>query len=150
MQTVRCLGSLEGIAADRVTVYGHGAAGLIALLAGALCDDIAGVATEATLASYLYAIEDSQPQPCWVFAPNILRAADVPHLAALIAPRPLTIADPVGFGKHPLGAEEAESALAFAADVYSALDAADAFRLALEDGAGRELRRHLTSPPRPL
>ena len=36
------------------------------------------------------------PHPTWTFARGLLRYADIDHLVALVAPRPVVIADPVG------------------------------------------------------
>ncbi|TWU22981.1 Acetyl xylan esterase (AXE1) [Novipirellula galeiformis] len=91
----------------KVAVYGRGSAGLIAMLATALSDEIDAVVTEWTIASFVEAIADPLPQPMWAYAPNILKVADVSQLSALCAPRPLLWASPVdGKGK---GMPEASS-----------------------------------------
>jgi cephalosporin-C deacetylase-like acetyl esterase len=139
MQAAKHLRSAEGIDPDRIACYGHGAAGLIALLAGALSDDIGGVVAEGTLTTYLDAIEDGQPQPRWIFAPGILRVADIPQVAALIAPRPVLFARPIGPGLQALGDEAAAEKLAFTREAFGATGRRHAFRIAVgDDGAVAE------------
>lgn len=96
--TARTLSQQEGI--GKVTVYGRGSTGLIAILAAALSDEIDAVATQWTIASFVDAIADPLPQPMWAYAPSILKVADVPQLAAMCAPRPLLLADPVDGNKE--------------------------------------------------
>ena len=79
-----------------IAVYGRGSAGLIAMLAAALSDEIGAVAVERSPGSLVETIADPLPQPLWAYAPNLLKVADLPQLAALCAPRPLLWAEPIG------------------------------------------------------
>jgi hypothetical protein len=133
MRAAQYLRTVEGIDPDRVACYGHGAAGLIALFAGALSESIASVVTEETLTTYLDAIEDGQPQPRWAFAAGILEVADIPQVAALIAPRPVVFAKPIGPGLEALDDEAAAEKLAFTREAFGATDRRDAFRIAVGD-----------------
>ncbi|WP_417734643.1 acetylxylan esterase [Rosistilla oblonga] len=90
----------------KVAVYGRGSTGLIAMLAAALSDEIDAVATQWTIGSFVDAIADPLPQPMWVYAPNLLKVADVSQLAALCAPRPLLLANPVDGKKKSLSDAE--------------------------------------------
>ncbi len=100
----RCL---KARGAESVAVVARGSVGLIAALAGALSDDLCAGVIEGTMASLLYAIDDPLPLPQWAYAANLLKAADVPQLLALWAPRPLLWADPVGSGKRPIAQGQA-------------------------------------------
>lgn len=145
-QAAKHLRSAEGIDPERIACYGHGAAGLIALLATALSEEIRGVVTEGTLTTYLDAIEDGQPQPRWIFAPGILRVADIPQVAALIAPRPVLFADPVGPGLQALEEKAAADRLAFTRGAFVGAQCADKLQIAVDDAeaATRETLRMLT------
>ena len=64
-----------------------------------------------------------------MFAPNILKVADIPQLAALVAPRRLAFIEPVGYGRQVMGPDEAEEALRFARDTYDALGSGEALEI---------------------
>ncbi len=148
MQAARYLGTVEGIDPERVSCYGCGAAGLIALFAAALSDEIGGAVTQGTITTYLDAIEDSQPQPRWIFAPSLLAAADIPQVAALIAPRPVVFASPVGSGVEPLTEAGAEEKLAFTRSVFAAVGEPDRFRVTIGDeGAITSQLLHMADAP---
>jgi pimeloyl-ACP methyl ester carboxylesterase len=89
-----------GDARENLTVIGEGPAGIVALCAAALDQRIAHTVTVGSLASYISDVPYTG-QRLGLMAPKILReAGDIPHLAALIAPRRLTIAGAVhGSGK---------------------------------------------------
>jgi len=115
MQVAKYMAARDDVDAKRIYCYGYGAAGLLSLFATALDDTLAGAASDRTVASFAYAIENSQRQPLWVFAPNILKATDVPQVAALCLPRPVVCANPVGYRRQRLADQKAADALAFAA-----------------------------------
>ena len=91
---------------DPITIIGDGPAGVVALCAGALDKRIAHTVTTGSLASYISDVPYTG-QRLGLMAPNVLlEAGDIPHLAALIAPRRLTIAGAVhGSGKTLTEAE---------------------------------------------
>ncbi len=101
----RALAQRDDIAPKRVAIYAKGNVGLIALVAAALDDQLAAVATEGTIDSLLDAMADPLPLPMWAYAPNLLRIANVPQLLALVAPRPLLWLNPIGEGGKPLKSE---------------------------------------------
>ena len=59
-----------------------------------------------------------------VLVPGILKAGDVPHLAGLIAPRRLVIAEGVSPQGRKLSERELADAFAFTKKVYDATNAA--------------------------
>jgi cephalosporin-C deacetylase-like acetyl esterase len=137
MQTAKRVAKLDGI--TEVACYGRGAAGLLALFAGALSDDVARVAADGCLASYRYALEDSQPQPLWVFAPNLLKVADVPQIAALCAPKSTLVCNAVGFGGKALSRRAAAEQMAFAKVIFELHDAGSNLRIATAGAAGEAI-----------
>ena len=120
MQAARFVAPRDDVDPKRIYCYGYDAAGLLALFATALDDTLAGAACDRTLASFAYAIENAQRQPLWVFAPNILKAADVPQVAALCLPKRVVCANPVGYQRRRLAEQKAADALAFAANIAGA------------------------------
>ena len=113
-----------------VAVVGIGPAGVVALCAAALDERITRVATVGTLASYVTE-SPYEGQRLGIMAPGILRdAGDIPHLAALIAPRSLIMA---GTANEPFG---------FTRRVYSLLKADGALTL-LPPSTARDVAKHL-------
>jgi dienelactone hydrolase len=105
--------------ARRFTVTGFGAAGVIAVCAAGMLDDrVAGGAIVDTPVSYL--TEGPYPAgfPMGLLAPGILRAGDIPQLAALLAPRRLVIASGVSSTGGRLGREPLREAYAYTAAIY--------------------------------
>jgi hypothetical protein len=72
----------EDVDFRRILLLGRGELGIPALIAGALDERVAGVIADSGGATY----RDNGDLPV---IPNILRLADVPQIASLIAPRPL-------------------------------------------------------------
>ena len=64
-------------------------------------------------------MQAAQPQPIWVFAPGLLRVADVPQIAALAAPTPLLNIRPVAFGRKPLPGGQAEAEFGYTREAYA-------------------------------
>ncbi len=120
-----------GLNRRRFAVAGIGQAGVVALCAGGLLDDhVASVAAVDTLVSYVTDRPYAAGTRMGLLAPGILRVGDVPHLAALTAPRKLQI---VG-GTSPLGkklaGKELAEAFAFTSGIYKLHKAGT--RLAIE------------------
>jgi hypothetical protein len=121
-----------------VTVSGRLEMGLVAILAAGQSDTIQAVEADRPLASYsspdgyglTFAYSDehnnssvrSRPlggygsmAPC---IPSILKAADIPQLAALVAPRPLTLREPLWASGTPLTEDEAARQFAWTNATY--------------------------------
>jgi hypothetical protein len=105
---VRYLASREDVQADGIALYGRGSLGTTATLAGALFDSVAAIVAEESIGSFLDAIGDPLPQPLWIYAPNILKVADIPQLAALCPQDRLLWINPIGPGKTRLSEATAE------------------------------------------
>jgi len=104
----------------RVAVVGIGQAGVVALCASGMLDDrVTAAAALGTPASYV----TDEPYPAGtrmgLLAPGILRVGDVPHLAALTAPRRLVIAEGLSSQGKPLAAKALRDAFAFTRSIYA-------------------------------
>jgi dienelactone hydrolase len=128
LAAARYLAGREDVAPGQIAVFGRGNVGLIALLAGALEPQIGAVALEGTLGSFRHAIADPPPRPLWLYAPGILKVADIPQLAALCAPRPLVWLNPAG-QSGSLGGPQVTELAAPAAASYAAAGAQSALRV---------------------
>jgi hypothetical protein len=128
---------------SKVTVRGDRETGLVALFAAGLSDTIDAVETTGLLAScysaggyglpFAYRNQDNQDPgkrklggygsmvPC---IPSLLEAGDIPQLAALVAPRPLSIDAPQHASGNPVPEKDLNSAFAWTHAVYR-LDHAD-------------------------
>jgi dienelactone hydrolase len=130
------LAQAEGVDARRLAVVGLGQAGLVALCAGALFEDrLASVAALDMPASYV----TDQPYPSGtrmgLLAPGILRVGDVPHLAALQAPRPLQLVGGLSAPGKKLSAKDLAAAFAFTSAVYQLHGARERLKVSVERSA---------------
>ncbi|NLX98892.1 MAG: prolyl oligopeptidase family serine peptidase [Rhodopirellula sp.] len=101
-----------------VRLVGEGPAGLVALCAAALDDRITEVVATGSLASYISEVP-YEGQRLGVMAPAVLReCGDVPHIAALLAPRMLTVSGGVTGGGEPLDGEGLRRGFEFTRNVY--------------------------------
>lgn len=109
---------VEGGDLAGLTVVGIGPGGVVALCAAALDHRIQEVATVGALASYITDVP-YEGQRLGIMAPGILReAGDIPHVAALIAPRRLIIAGGVSGDGQTLSGERLEAQYHFTQAVY--------------------------------
>jgi dienelactone hydrolase len=128
------------VAGRHYVVVGVGAMAVAALVAAALDPRIAAVACSDCLVSYV--ARNDQPWrgvPMGLLAPNILDLGDVGHLAALTAPRPLTIGrcfEPDGEIASP---ERVRSAFSYCETVYRLIGASNKLRIGDELSLGAVL-----------
>jgi len=121
------LAERSDVAQQRIAVYGKGEVSLIALVAGALSENFCSVVLENGMGSFVHSIADPLPRPLWVYAPNILKVADIPQLLALCAPRPLCWQNPTGTSGR-LAADELRVLAQPAATSYTTLGNDGAFQ----------------------
>jgi cephalosporin-C deacetylase-like acetyl esterase len=115
---------------QRLSVVGIGPAGLVALCAAALYDDrVTSAGAIGTWASYVTTEAYPAGTPMAILAPGILRAGDVPHLAALAAPRRLLIVEARTSQNRALNEKELRDAYAFPRNVYRVLQRENALTL---------------------
>jgi dienelactone hydrolase len=114
---------------DRFAVVGFGPAGVIALCAAGIFEDrINSVAAVDSLTSYVTDQAYAPGTPMGLLAPGMLKVGDIPHLAALSAPRKLIIAGGMSPQGKKLTDKELKEVYAYTSAMYRVL------------GAGRKLR----------
>lgn len=110
--------ALTRVNAEKVTLVGTDACGPLVLAAAAIDERIEHVVTINALASYLSDVP-YRKQRLGVMIPGILRdTGDLPHLAALIAPRPLLITGGVQGDGSALTAAQLKDAYSFTKNAY--------------------------------
>ena len=103
---------------DNLILIGVGPAGIVALAAAALDSRFTRVITLDSLATYL-TDAPYEGQRLGTLAPGIVRdVGDIAHLAALLAPRRLVIANPVAGNGQPLTEASAREHFAFTQAAY--------------------------------
>ena len=114
----RVISTHQSATGGEVAVIGVGTAGPVVLAAAAVDPRITRVATVNSLSSYVSAVP-YRGQRLGLMAPGILRdVGDLPQIAALIAPRPLTIAGGVTGGGVALDESGLKSEYGFTETVY--------------------------------
>jgi cephalosporin-C deacetylase-like acetyl esterase len=122
--------SRADVGKDGLHVVGRGAGALWVLYAAALDPRITSVVAEHGLASYkALAQVDRYTHGASILIRDVLKHFDLPHVAAAIAPRPLTLVAPVDAMKRTVDAARASQIYAFTADAYRAAGAAESFRI---------------------
>jgi dienelactone hydrolase len=120
-----------GVDRERVVLAGIGHAGLVAIAAAAsLGERIAGVLAFASPTSYLTDGPYAAPMRMGLLAPGIVGVGDVPHLAAMIAPRRLVIAGGVSPTGKRLSDAAIKEAFAFTTAAYKVNRASDRLTIA--------------------
>jgi dienelactone hydrolase len=125
------LGIQKRVDRRRLAVIGIGPAGIVALGAAALGED--RIASAAALGSYSTYVTDEPYAPgmyMGLLAPGILHWADVPHLAALAAPRRVILAGSITPQAKKLGEKEMQEAYSFPRAIYKLYKAEDKVTLA--------------------
>jgi dienelactone hydrolase len=135
---VRCL--LDWLAVqpsvdpERLAVVGLGQAGIVALTAACLLEDQVSSAAAVTIpASFVTHAPYPTGTRMGLLAPGILGAGDIPHLAAMVAPRDLLIANPVDPAGKTLGNEACREAFTFTRSIYRLYRADRSLRLTTSD-----------------
>ena len=122
-QAVGMWGAEKGSPKREIVVIGEGPAGLVALCAAATDDRITKAAAAGTLASWISEVP-YEGQRLGTMVPGILRdVGDVPHIAALAAPKRVVIAGGMNGAGKPLTADQLRAAYAPATKAWDLLDA---------------------------
>ncbi len=120
------MGIQPGLNKRFFTVAGIGSAGLVALSAAALFDDRVSAAVLANAPVSLVTEQAyGTDLRMGLLAPGLLSLGDVPHLAALIAPRRLAIAGGVSPQGKKVKGDALQEAFAFTSGIYKLVKAAD-------------------------
>ncbi len=119
-----------GLDRRRFSVAGIGPAGAVALCAAGLLEDqVTFAATIGSPASYVTNVAYPSGTPMGILAPGILRVGDIPHLAALCAPRPILLAQGLSPQGKPLSEKLLREAFAFTRAIYRLHKAEHRFRV---------------------
>ena len=119
--------SRKDVSKEGIEIWAEDTASLIALFAAALDSRIASASLERMLATY--ESDKGFDYPAFIFPPHMLKYADIPEVAALIAPRTLHIKYPLSPTRSRLSKEEAEKIFDFTKRVYRELGKPQAFIL---------------------
>jgi len=103
LAATRYLAERGDVSARGIVARGVGLGGLTVLLAAALNDSIAEVVVEDIPVDYRSMVEaDIYRHPSKFLLPGVLQKLDLPDVAALVAPRPLTLINLLDAQGHPL------------------------------------------------
>jgi cephalosporin-C deacetylase-like acetyl esterase len=126
--------SRADVSKNGLQLVGQGAGALWVLYAAALDPRITSVVAERGLVSYkALAQVDRYTQGAGIFIRDVLKHFDLPHVAAAIAPRSLTLVTPVDAMKRAVEPTRASEIYAFTADAYRT--AGGAFRVVVKPQA---------------
>lgn len=125
-QTLDALEKHIGSLPNEILIMGQGSSGTIALSAAAIDDRVSQVVIQNSLGTF---VDDRKPNGprLGLLVPGLLRdVGDIGHIAAMIAPRSVTIENPVSASGASLSRDAASTSLQFCIDVYMKLGAAEA------------------------
>lgn len=127
LRAVEYLREREDMQPDRVALWGEREGALLALYAGALDVRVAAVVADYPLASYRGAQDGAHA--AWLYPWRVLDVCDVPDVAALVAPRPLVLANATGPDARPLSLEQMQEQLSTVRQAYVTAGAPHALEL---------------------
>lgn len=114
---------------DDLTVIGMGPAGVVALAAAAVDNRIQSITTVNSLASYV-TDKAYEKQRLGILAPKIMsKVGDIAQLAALCAPRQLSVINPTDAQGNLLSEKEAEKVFAYTQSAFAQEKAAKNFSI---------------------
>ncbi len=115
--------SREDVDIDQIGCVGHGVGALLAMYAGAIDGRIEFVVAYEPLLSYR-SLAQSQfyTHHFSTFLPDVIKAFDLPDVAAMIAPRTLILVCPVDAMKNQVPTEVVEREYAWAKEIYRFLE----------------------------
>ena len=101
----------KNVDAGDIILAGQGLGGVVALLAGAACqEEIGGIVSWSSLASFQsLAEEENYTWPSAAFMPDVLQFFDLPEVISALDASPVLVLNPLDAGKHPLSPSEASS-----------------------------------------
>ncbi|HLN28009.1 MAG TPA: alpha/beta hydrolase family protein [Gemmataceae bacterium] len=127
------MGTQPEMDSRRFAVVGLGQAGVVAICAAGIFDDrVASAAALQTPATYVTRQAYHAGTHMGLLAPRIVQIADIPQLAALIAPRRLTLAEAISFQGEKLSLKQLQGAYSFTHSIYKLYKAEDQFTIAAE------------------
>jgi dienelactone hydrolase len=140
LRTLAWLRTREEVRAEATSVVGVGRGGLWGIYAAALDGTIARAVAVRSLATYKSLVEHRRHNHHFsLYLPGCLRQFDLPHVAACIAPRPLTLINPVNQRKDRCPAQAVAECYGLTSGMYAALSSAAGFRILQTDSAPETL-----------
>ena len=132
-RTLDALHEQDGSLPHELQVCGSESAGVIALCAAALDERISHAMTLNSLASYV-TDEPYRGQRLGLMAPGILRdVGDIAHLAALVAPRAVTISSGVTGSGKPLNSQSLNEHFAISRAAFIQYEASASLKIAVPE-----------------
>lgn len=127
--------SVIGVQIDKhkIACVGRGIAGLLALYAGALDERIAAIGCCDAPVSYKEMIQEETVFPASAYIFNVLNHFEIEQVAAMAAPRPLSIVNPHDGTAMLVGKGVAAQSYEWCKQVYKILGASDSFLLSPQD-----------------
>jgi cephalosporin-C deacetylase-like acetyl esterase len=127
--------SVIGVQIDkhRIACLGQGIAGLLSLYAGAIDRRIAAVGCWNAPVSYKEMITENALFPASAYVFKALRHFDIEQVAAMIAPRPLCIANPLSGTTQPTSKILAQQSFSWCRQVYHILGMDDSFHIDIQN-----------------
>ncbi|HSB17244.1 MAG TPA: alpha/beta fold hydrolase [Bryobacteraceae bacterium] len=134
LRAVDYLEARKEVQRGAVAAVGSGSGGLLVLYAAALDDRIRSAAVTGALLSYASIVEgEIFSHPLSDFVQDALQEFDLPDLAALVAPRPLLLLNPVDEAQRLAGEKLATGVYRRSAGVYAMLGAGGNFTVRYAD-----------------
>jgi hypothetical protein len=100
-----------------------------ALLAAAIIPDVSSVVVDQPLVSYRDLISDKVRWSAGEYLPRVLNHFDIPQVIAAIAPRKVSLFNPINGIRESCPPEILQRAYAFTTGVYDMLNATDSFQI---------------------
>lgn len=142
MRAIDYLQTRTEVDSGRISAIGIGAGGVLVLFAGALDNRIGRVAISGAPVSYMGIVESRIfTHALSHLVPGALQHFDLPQAAALLAPRPLLIVNPVDGRHRRVDEAEAAGTYKFTKQIYNLAGSGKSFELAMADTAGELLKR---------
>ncbi|MCZ2079167.1 MAG: acetylxylan esterase [Bryobacterales bacterium] len=142
MRAIDYLQTRSEVDSGRISAIGIGAGGVLVLFAGALDNRIGRVAISGAPVSYMGIVESRIfTHALSHLVPGALQHFDLPQAAALLAPRPLLIVNPVDGRHRRVDEAEAAGTYKFTKQIYNLAGSGKSFELAMADTAGELLKR---------
>ncbi len=136
LRTIQYLKTRWDVDKSRIAISGTGRGALWGLYAAALDKDVARVALLRGLVAYKSLAERCRHNHHFsLYLPGCLKSFDIAHVAACVAPRPLTLINFVDQRKERRPREAVEKEYHFTAEMYRTLNAADQFTVLASDSA---------------
>ena len=136
LRALEYLRSRWDVQKDKISIVGVGRGGLWGLYAAAIDTSVAHCVMLRSLDAYKSLTERRRHNHHFsIYLPGCLRDFDLPHVAACLAPRPLTIINPVNSRKERREAAEVQREYALAGAIFRLRSAPNQFRIVTTDSA---------------